>query len=72
MIWILVAIIVVVIYNAERLPQMMDKLKDEAPHIVDAGKKASKELKEKVQEKVQEKAAAKKASGKKEKKNSEE
>ncbi len=72
MIWILVVLVVIVIYNAERLPQIIDKLKDEAPHIVDAGKKASKELKEKVQEKVQEKAAAKKTSEKKEKRNSEE
>ena len=44
-----VAIIVAVIYNAEKLPQMMNKLKDEMPHIVDASKKASKELKEKAQ-----------------------
>lgn len=54
MMWILVIIAVVAIYNLERLPQIMNRLKDEVPHIVDAGKKASKELKEKAQ------AAAKK------------
>ncbi len=71
MIWILAALVVIVIYNAERMPQIMNKLKDEAPHLVDAGKKASKELKEKVQEKVQEKVAAKKEAETKEKKKSE-
>lgn len=48
MIWILVLIIVVVIYNAERLPEIMEKIKDEAPHIVEAGKKMSKDIKEKA------------------------
>lgn len=67
MIWILVALIVVVIYNAERMPQIINKLKAEAPHLVDAGKKASKEIKEKVQEKV----AAKKEADTKTKKKSE-
>lgn len=61
MTWLLVAIIVIVIYNAEKLPQMVEKIKGEVPHIVDAGKKASKELKEKAQE-AQEKIAAKKNS----------
>ena len=60
MVVILVFIILFVIYNAERLPQIMDKIRNEVPHIVDAGKKASKELKEKAHE-VQEKASAKKA-----------
>ncbi|MCM1323650.1 MAG: hypothetical protein NC218_05770 [Acetobacter sp.] len=60
---LLITIIVFVIYNAERMPQLMSKLKDEVPHIVDAGKKASKELKEKAQA-AQEKVAAKKQSKK--------
>ncbi len=58
MVWVLVIIVVFAIYNAERLPHIMDKLRNEVPHIVDAGKKASKELKEKAHE-VQEKASAK-------------
>lgn len=62
MTWILVAVIVIVIYNAERLPQLMSRLKDEMPHIVEAGKKASKELKEKAQAVHQEKKSAKKES----------
>ncbi len=44
MIWVLVAIIVIAIYNAERLPHLMNKIKDEVPHLVEAGKKASKEI----------------------------
>jgi Sec-independent protein translocase protein TatA len=60
MIWVLVIIVVFAIYNAERMPHIMDKIRNEVPHIVDAGKKASKELKEKAHE-VQEKASAKKA-----------
>ena len=48
MIWILVLIIVVVIYNAERLPQIVERIKGEAPHIVEEAKKMSKELKEKA------------------------
>lgn len=59
MTWVLVAIIVIAIYNAEKLPQIMERLKGEVPHIVDAGKKASKELKEKAQA-AQEKIASKK------------
>ena len=47
--WILVAIVVFVIYNAEKMPEMMDKVKKDVPHIVEAGKKVSKELTEKVQ-----------------------
>lgn len=58
MTWILVAIIVIAVYNAEKLPQIMERLKGEVPHIVDAGKKASKELKEKAQA-AQEKIAKK-------------
>lgn len=49
MIWVLVIIIVVVIYNAERLPDLMNKFKKEVPHIVETGKKLSKDLKEKAQ-----------------------
>lgn len=60
MTWVLVAIIVIVIYNAERLPQLLNRLKNEVPHIVDAGKKVSKELKEKAQSVHQEKGSAKK------------
>lgn len=59
MIWILVIIVVFVIYNAEHLPEMANKLKKEMPHIVDAGKKATKELKEKAQTIHQEKVAKK-------------
>lgn len=59
MIWVLVIIVVIVIYNAEKMPQIMDKIRAEVPHIVEAGKKASKEIKEKAQtahlEKKQEK-----------------
>ena len=61
MTWILVAIIVIAIYNAERLPELMSRLKNEVPHLVDAGKKASQELKEKAHA-AQEKVAAKKSS----------
>jgi len=49
MIWILVIIVVVMIYNAERLPDLMNKFKKEVPHIVETGKKLSKDLKEKAQ-----------------------
>lgn len=49
MIWVLVLIIVIIIYNAERLPDLMNKFKKEVPHIVESGKKFSKELKEKAQ-----------------------
>ena len=57
MIWVLVVIVVIAIYNAEKLPQMMDKIKDEVPHLVEAGKKASKEIKEKAQVTHQEKSS---------------
>lgn len=53
--WILVIIVVFAIYNAERLPDIIKRLKKEVPHIADAGKKAAQELKEKAkqaQEKV--------------------
>ena len=60
MIWVLVAIIVIAIYNAERLPHLMNKIKDEVPHLVEAGKKASKEIKEKAQAAHQEKSSGKK------------
>lgn len=59
MIWILVIIVVIAIYNAEKLPQMMDKIKDEVPHLVEAGKKASKEIKEKAQVAHREKSSEK-------------
>lgn len=59
MIWVLVAIIVIAIYNAERLPHLMNKIKDEVPHLVEAGKKASKEIKEKAQAAHQEKSSGK-------------
>lgn len=59
MIWVLVAIIVIAIYNAERLPHLMNKIKDEVPHLVEAGKKASKEIKEKAQAAHQEKVPEK-------------
>ena len=49
MIWFLVIIAVIVIYNAERMPELMDKFKKEVPNLVDTGKKVSKELKEKAQ-----------------------
>ena len=60
MIWVLVAIIVIAIYNAERLPHLMNKIKDEVPHLVEAGKKASKEIKEKAQAAHQEKSSGRK------------
>ena len=59
MIWVLVAIIVIAIYNAERLPHLMNKIKDEVPHLVEAGKKASKEIKEKAQAAHQENSSGK-------------
>ena len=66
MIWVLVIIVVILIYNAEKLPHKMEKIKTEVPHIVEAGKKASKEIKEKAhaahQEKKEEKKSSKAAS----------
>ena len=49
MIWILAIITVVVIYYAERMPQIIEKAKSDVPNIIKAGKKASKELKDKAQ-----------------------
>lgn len=49
MIWVLVIIIVVVIYNAEKMPSLMNKIKSEVPHTVEVVKKASKDIKEKAQ-----------------------
>lgn len=49
MIWVLVIIAVFVIYNAERMPELINKFKKEVPNLVDTGKKVSKELKEKAQ-----------------------
>ena len=54
--WILVIIIVFAIYNAEKLPDIIKRLKSEVPHLADAGKKAAQEIKERAkhaQEKVQ-------------------
>ena len=48
MVWFLVIVVVIAIYNAERLPDIMNKLKKEVPHIVDAGKKVSHEIKERA------------------------
>jgi Sec-independent protein translocase protein TatA len=53
--WILVIIVVFAIYNAEKLPDIIKRLKAEVPHLADAGKKAAQEIKEKAkqaQEKV--------------------
>lgn len=58
MVWLLVIVVIIAIYNAERLPEIISKLKSEVPHLVDAGKKVSKEIKEKAQT-VQAKAAQK-------------
>jgi Sec-independent protein translocase protein TatA len=59
--WILVIIVVFAIYNAEKLPDVIKRLKTEVPHIADAGKKAAQEIKEKAkqaQEKVSKKDKA--------------
>lgn len=66
MIWILVAIVVIAIYNAERLPDLVNKFKKEVPNIVETGKKVSKELKEKAQAAAEKKNAEKKENSKKE------
>jgi len=55
MIWILVLIVVIAIYNAERLPELMNRFKNEVPHLVETGKKLSKDIKEKAQTTVAEK-----------------
>ena len=67
MVWLLVIVVIIAIYNAERLPEIISKLKSEVPHLVDAGKKVSKEIKEKAQS-AQTKVAQK---GKKEQKQDE-
>ena len=61
MIWILVIIVVVAIYNAERLPDLVSKFKSEVPNIVETGKKVSKELKEKAQASADKKTTEKKS-----------
>lgn len=71
MIWILVAIVVIAIYNAERLPDLVNKFKKEVPNIVETGKKVSKELKEKAQAATEKKNFEKKNSSKKENKSQE-
>lgn len=57
MIWVIAIIAVIVIYNAEQLPGVINKFKKEVPNIVDTGKKVSKELKEKAQAVAEKKAA---------------
>lgn len=49
MIWVLAIIAVVIIYYAERMPQIIEKAKSDVPYIIEAGKKASKDLKDKAQ-----------------------
>ena len=56
--WILVIVMVFAIYHAEKLPGIIKRLKNEVPHIADAGKKAAKEIKEKAK-KAQEKVSSK-------------
>ena len=63
MIWIIAIIAVIIIYNAERMPELINKFKKEVPNIVDTGKKVSKELKAKAQA-VAEKKKAKNKSAK--------
>ena len=70
MVWFLVIIVVIAIYNAERLPDIMDKLKKEVPHLVDASKKMSHEIKEKAHN-VQTKAIKKNNKEQSEKKENE-
>lgn len=55
MIWVLVIIAVFIIYNAERMPELINKFKKEVPNIVDTSKKVSKELKEKAHATVEKK-----------------
>ena len=62
MIWVLVIIAVIAIYNAERLPDLINKCKSNMPAMVEAGKKVSKEIKEKAQKTVAEKKNEKKKS----------
>ncbi len=72
MIWVLVIIVVIAIYNAERLPEIIGKMKNEVPNIVEAGKKVSKELKEKAQAAHQEKSEEETATKKKSKEKTDE
>ena len=44
MIWVLVIVAVIIIYNAERMPELMDKFKKEVPNLVDTGKKVSEKV----------------------------
>ncbi|MBR2274261.1 MAG: hypothetical protein IJ864_05505 [Alphaproteobacteria bacterium] len=64
MVWILAAIVVIAIYNAERLPELFSKFRNEVPHMVETGKKVSKELKEKAQAVAKEKTASRKRNDK--------
>ncbi len=50
--WLLMIVVVIVIYNAEKLPEFISKLKSEVPHLIDVSKKVSHELKEKAQTKA--------------------
>lgn len=65
MIWILVIVVIIAIYNAERLPGIVNNLKNEVPHIIEAGKKVSHDIKEKAQN-VQAKKSSKKTTKKEE------
>ena len=66
MIWVLVIVAVIIIYNAERMPELMDKFKKEVPNLVDTGKKVSEKVSKELKEKAQA-AAEKKISKNKEK-----
>lgn len=57
--WILLAIVIFVLYNAEKMPDMIKNIKKEMPHLAEVGKKAAQELKDKAKS-VQEKSANKK------------
>lgn len=71
MIWVIAIIVVVAIYNAERLPDLIKKFKSDVPHIIDAGKKMSKDLKEKAQVIHQDKVSKRQKSTKDDTKNTE-
>ena len=66
-IWILAAIIVFVLYNAERMPEIINKFKKEMPHIVENSKKVTKDFTKELKEKAQAVASEKKEEKKKEK-----
>ena len=64
MIWVLVIVAVIIIYNAERMPELISNFKKEVPDLVDTGKKVSKELKEKAQAAVEKKSSKNKTTDK--------